>query len=280
MSVPMSHLPNALHLIGRLLNYPEPGMLQLAQRLCGELQDDLLAAAPGGQEFLAFTLQNDDIAIEEAFTSTFDINPDCALEVGWHLFGEEYIRGLFLVRMREELRKYGLPETVELPDHIAHVLGVVAAMPPQEATRFVCACVLPAVIKMHQALADKDTPYRHLLCCLESVLTIQWGDEFTASGAATPAVGTPRTGTGDLLRAFPIADAPGACEACSRISSDAVPHNFIPREMEFPQSRGGGGHRDLNPMLPGNDEQCQATGPSLRVTDRDDASTPNPARKR
>ena len=34
-----------------------------------------------------------------------------------------------MVRMREELRKYGLPETVELPDHIAHVLSVVAAMP-------------------------------------------------------------------------------------------------------------------------------------------------------
>jgi len=37
---------------------------------------------------------------------TFDINPACALEVGWHLFGEDYMRGQFLVRMREELSKY------------------------------------------------------------------------------------------------------------------------------------------------------------------------------
>ncbi len=45
--------------------------------------------------------------VEEAFTRTFDVNPACALEVGWHLFGEEYTAAMFLVRMREELRKHG-----------------------------------------------------------------------------------------------------------------------------------------------------------------------------
>ena len=48
-------------------------------------------------------------------------------------FGEEYARGMFLVRMREEMRKYNLAESVELPDHISHVLAVVAAMPDDEA---------------------------------------------------------------------------------------------------------------------------------------------------
>ena len=67
-------------------------------------------------------------ALEEAFTGTFDVNPACALEVGWHLFGEEYARGMFLVRMREELRKYGLAESSELPDHVSHVLAIVNAI--------------------------------------------------------------------------------------------------------------------------------------------------------
>ncbi len=43
-------------------------------------------------------------------------------------------------------------ESAELPDHISHVLAIVAAMPDDEATRFVTACVQPAVEKMNAAL--------------------------------------------------------------------------------------------------------------------------------
>ncbi len=42
---------------------------------------------------------------EELYTRTFDLNPVCALEIGWHLFGEDYERGAFLVRMRDQLRR-------------------------------------------------------------------------------------------------------------------------------------------------------------------------------
>jgi len=56
--------------------------------------------------------------LEEIYTRTFEINSKCAPEIGWHLFGEEFTRGMLLVRLREELERYGIPETTELPDHI------------------------------------------------------------------------------------------------------------------------------------------------------------------
>ena len=49
--------------------------------------------------------------LEELFTQTFDLSPVCCLEVGWHLFGENYERGEFLVRVRQELRSQGIPES-------------------------------------------------------------------------------------------------------------------------------------------------------------------------
>ena len=43
----------------------------------------------------------------------------------------------------------GIAESVELRDHLCHVLAVLAAMPDDQATRFARACVQPAVETMH-----------------------------------------------------------------------------------------------------------------------------------
>ena len=44
------------------------------------------------------------------------------------------------------------------------------ARPDDEAAKFVHACVQPAVEKMNDALAKKDTPYRHVVACLAKVI--------------------------------------------------------------------------------------------------------------
>jgi nitrate reductase delta subunit len=172
----MSHLPKVLNTLSKLLGYPDEHTVQTAEFLYVLLMDELPEAASEASAFGAFADQHELYEVEEAFTRTFDVNPACALEVGWHLFGEEYARGMFLVRMREELRKYGLPESAELPDHLCHVLAVVAAMPDDEATRFVKACVQPAVVKMDQALQGSESPYRHVVHGLALVLAYTWGD--------------------------------------------------------------------------------------------------------
>ena len=198
----MSHLPRVFDLFSRLLCYPDNHTPQAAELLFVVLQDELPAAASDLSQFGQFLETNDGRQLEEAFTGTFDVNPTCALEVGWHLFGEEYARGMFLVRMREELRRYGKVESQELPDHICHVLAVVAAMPDDKATSFVRACVQPAVAIMNEGLANKTTPYRHVIDSLLKVLEAKWGT------GATPALGgvlEARSTQCDPLHAFPVA---------------------------------------------------------------------------
>lgn len=98
-------------------------------------------------------------AREELYTRTFDINPVCSLEIGWQLFGEDYHRGALLVRLRGELRRHGVEESTELPDHLTHVLSLLDRMHDDEATSFACSCVIPAMDKMLVAFEGTGNPY-------------------------------------------------------------------------------------------------------------------------
>lgn len=127
-------------------------------------------------------------ALEELFTETFDMNPACSLEIGWHLFGEEYERGTFLVRMRAALREHDLAESTELPDHLTHVLGVLGRMEEAAGRDFASACVQPAVEKICAALAGHDNPYEQLLGALRTFLAARYGSAVQQSPGRTPRV--------------------------------------------------------------------------------------------
>jgi nitrate reductase delta subunit len=118
----------------------------------------------------------DAIDLEELYTHTFDINPVCSLEVGWHLFGEDYSRGAFLVRMRERMRQVGVEETSELPDHLPQVLAVLGRVPDDEGKSLSCEFVLPAVNKMLAGLGEKKNEYRAVLEAVRSFLLRRYGE--------------------------------------------------------------------------------------------------------
>ena len=199
----MSYVPDVMNAFSRLLSYPDSHTDQTAEWLYIVLQGEIDEAASAISQFGAFLEKHEIWQVEEAFTRTFDVNPACALEVGWHLFGEEYARGMFLVRMREELRKHDLTESVELPDHISHVLAVVASMQEDEAAKFVNACVQPAVAKMNDALQKTESPYRHVVSGLANVMRNKWGE-----GKCLPQhdVLNSRSPQVDPLNAFPVAE--------------------------------------------------------------------------
>jgi nitrate reductase delta subunit len=96
---------------------------------------------------------------QEQFTETFDWNPATALEIGWHLFGEDYARGEFLTRMRAELRRYGLQESGELPDHLTHVLALLGRLESDRADEFSRDFVSPAVGRLISALDERKSPF-------------------------------------------------------------------------------------------------------------------------
>jgi nitrate reductase delta subunit len=153
-----------------LLRYPGEGY---------HLRVEACRQAPGGLspeadrllgEFAAAVAPLSVADLEELYTSTFDLDPVCSLELGWHLFGENYSRGEFLVAMRQTLRRLGLEETTELPDHLTQVLRALGRMGPAEADRFSVNFVLPALEKMQAGLAGKKCPFENVLGALRSVI--------------------------------------------------------------------------------------------------------------
>ncbi len=131
-----------------LFAYPGEDYLARVEECGAALRREQSGAAALFEEFHApiQSLNTDDL--QELFTRTFDLNPMCTLEIGWQLYGEDYQRGEFLVKMREQLREYDLRESGELPDHLSHALALLAHLEPDEAAEFAGSYLLPALDKM------------------------------------------------------------------------------------------------------------------------------------
>jgi nitrate reductase assembly molybdenum cofactor insertion protein NarJ len=96
------------------------------------------------------------------------------MEIGWHLFGENYERGEFLVRMREQLRRYGIEESSELPDHLTHLLVLIGRMEHEEAAELAGQFLLPALSKIRDGL--KDNSYGSLIADVQARLEADYPD--------------------------------------------------------------------------------------------------------
>jgi nitrate reductase delta subunit len=164
-----------------------PTLAQLAAALNYPAQESARAALQSLDGFSKV----DPTDLEELYTRTFDINPVCSLEIGWHLFGEDYNRGAFLVRMRGLMREYGIEEGAELPDHLESVLRLLPAMDPtdpDDASDLVREFILPAVQKMRAPFEGVDNPYGTVLAEVERTLRAMYGEplEWSAPTENTP----------------------------------------------------------------------------------------------
>ena len=101
-------------------------------------------------------------AREELYIQTFDLNKAGTLDLGWHLFGEDYNRGLFLVKLRQYLQLLEIPESGELPDHVTQVLRVLGRMSRDEANQFAYACVIPSLEMIGEGIQE-DNPHDRLI---------------------------------------------------------------------------------------------------------------------
>lgn len=101
--------------------------------------------------------------LEELYTRTFDLNPVATLEVGWHIWGEQYERGRFLAELRGKQENAGIDGGSELPDHLTVILKTIARTGDRdliEKTRL-------ALAKMLKPLDEHGNPYRHLLLAVD-----------------------------------------------------------------------------------------------------------------
>lgn len=159
----MLNTTHPLELLARLFSYPDEGLLAAVKEAHEHGGGE--AAGVGTGAFLAAMGERTLPELEELYIQAFDMNPDVCLDIGWHLFGEDYARGEFLVKVRQELRKYGLEEKGELPDHITCILPLMARMPEEESRQFGETFLLHALRKIEKAIGEEN-PYRHLLAAL------------------------------------------------------------------------------------------------------------------
>jgi len=147
-----------LPLLARLLEYPDaayPGWLAMCR---GQGCPGGADAADSLRAFADRVAGEPIEALQELFTRTFDFDPKCTLDVGWHLYGENYERGDFLARMREELARHGVEEGRELPDHLPRLLEVMSRATSDLASELSGRFVLPAVERIRGGL-DPESPF-------------------------------------------------------------------------------------------------------------------------
>lgn len=137
-----------LRRLASLLRYPDGPLTRLPDDApeVAEFFDEIERVAPEG--------------MEELYTRTFDLNPVATLEVGWHLWGEQYERGRFLANLRELQASLGVPMSNELPDHLTVLLETLALMEQPES---LARQIAPALEKIAKPLEEQGNPYRHVI---------------------------------------------------------------------------------------------------------------------
>lgn len=162
-------------LLASVLSYPDAefdGKLERCVEMMGSMDSELARRFSKWADCIGGLSLEDR---QEVYARTFDMSPKCTLEIGWHLFGEQYDRGTFLVWMRGQLRQFGLQESTDLPDHARHALAVLGRLEPEAADSFGTACVLPALEIVRDGLKQLESPYELLVDTLCRYLESQHG---------------------------------------------------------------------------------------------------------
>lgn len=179
----MAALPVAelLELVASSLEYPSDQSVSLAAeaakraevsgpalaRALARLAEWLQAAPPG--------------EAEERYTALFDLSPVCTLHAGYHVFGETYQRGVLLAGLSAELRTAEVAERSELSDFIPTLLRLLPRQRAEERATLVDYVLLPALVRMREALDGSTSPWADVLRALPDLLVPLGSGEDVAS---------------------------------------------------------------------------------------------------
>ncbi|MDP6763628.1 MAG: molecular chaperone TorD family protein [Planctomycetota bacterium] len=167
----MRPAPEVHDALACLLTYPgEGGGSERYAAAADVVSRSLPDCAEELRAFLAGIGELGDGELEELYTHTFDNVADRSLEVGWQLFGENYARGVLMVRLRGLMREHGITEHTELPDHLTHVLALLGHLPEDLAGALARNQVHQAAEKIHENLRAITSPWAGVLAVTLRVL--------------------------------------------------------------------------------------------------------------
>ena len=157
-----------------ILEYPDD-----AWRTCA---DQITASLPAGSlvaehfaEFCDKTQGMSLIELQELYAQSFDLNPNCALEIGYHLFGEDYKRGAFLANLRETQGDLELGQEQQLPDYLPVLLRLLLYLEDDDLRGSLAGhCMVPGIRKIIGAF-KQENPFvdllKSILAALEKALS-------------------------------------------------------------------------------------------------------------
>ena len=155
MQLSINAYRRCLSCFAELLDYPQPGVVEAARTCEALVTNDIPEAGKYMSDFRAFLEDTPPRQLEELFTTTFDLAPQCYPYVGYHLFGETYQRSMFLLGLKERYRPVGLEPKAEMTDHVAVMLRFLAADPgSDEAQEIARDALLPALLRMTGQVAS------------------------------------------------------------------------------------------------------------------------------
>lgn len=157
-----------LDALADLVRYPHEALDECASRSLAVL-DPADPAVAALQRFAQHVAAMPLLELQEHYTAVFDFDPACALEIGWHLFGDSRERGGFLVVLREDLERARVAEISELPDHLSHVLRLLGREESNRAAAL-AALVTPAVASLRTTLDERRSVYADLFTAIECLV--------------------------------------------------------------------------------------------------------------
>jgi nitrate reductase molybdenum cofactor assembly chaperone len=158
----MQHPGSPVESLAALLEYPSASFGAQVEE-CRAVASRLKPEVAAGVERFADAVRGlSRSALQELYTQTFDLNAACTLDIGWHLFGEQYERGRFLSELRPQLAAAGIDEKGELPDYLPRLLLLLHRSDPTR-TAELREMVRRAVEKIAGALHERRSPYEYLV---------------------------------------------------------------------------------------------------------------------
>ncbi|MCZ2079541.1 MAG: hypothetical protein HUU41_07865 [Bryobacteraceae bacterium] len=156
-------------LLATVFEYPEPALQESLSRCMAVLPPGASESYAQLADFESAVRGKSSGQLQEIYTSAFDLRPDCTLNLGYHLFGDDGRRGLFLAELKDRMEARGIPLGVELPDHLSLVLRYLDVADEEDRLCLIGDCLIPALSRITPQFERSGNPYR---CVLQSLLSL------------------------------------------------------------------------------------------------------------
>lgn len=152
--------------IAEIFYYPDSEFRNKAGDVYQVLEREYRGAWDEYRPFADWALFTEELAQQELFTRTFDVQSITTMDLGYVLFGDDYKRGELLVNLHRELREHGIDARGQLADNLPNVLVLMSIMEDEKILEdLALKIVMPAIDKMvsefnPQRIAKKNKVYK------------------------------------------------------------------------------------------------------------------------